>query len=307
MSDESSESTHIFIDEKTSIYEGEQAAALLAEQAKKQFVDPQWGVVEVDQERWEEAQRYERRTWLENARRRFSDRNEYHRERFAGYTSILGRKFKRVIELGCGPFTNMRFILELCDIDQIHLLAPLIEDYLTHSFCKYYRRRMGGLLNENLGRLSGYLRHPLSAFLSKLNDWQIGGLSGRPVAIEKSMIETYETNKSFDLVVMINVLEHCRSAATVFEKIDQILLPDGIFVYHDKMYKAAEVERLSSVRYDAGHPLRVDQSMIEGFLNKHFEPLMRAEYLVHDEFHGLHMSYREIYFVGQKYRTTLSV
>jgi SAM-dependent methyltransferase len=165
----------------------------------------------------------------------------------------------------------------------------------------------GWFANENLGRLAGYLRHPLRACLSKLNDWRIGGLLGRPVTIEKSMIETYETNKNFDLVVMINVLEHCQNAAAVLKKVDQILLPEGIFVYHDKMYKAAEVERLLSVSYDAGHPLRVDQSMIEEFLSKHFEPLMRAEYLVHAEFHGLRTSYREIYFIGQKHQATLSV
>jgi hypothetical protein len=90
MSNDKSESTRIFIDEKINIYEGEQAAALLTARTKKELIDPQRGVVEVDQDRWQEAQRYERRSWLEKARRRFSDRNEYHREHFVGYTSIRG-------------------------------------------------------------------------------------------------------------------------------------------------------------------------------------------------------------------------
>jgi hypothetical protein len=73
------------------------------------------------------------------------------------------------------------------------------------------------------------------------------------------------------------------------------------------MYNAAEVARLASLRYDAGHPLRVDQSLIEEFLSKHFETLMRAEYFVHHEFHGARTSYCEIYFIGQRHPTTLNV
>lgn len=300
MKNDDSKLKQIFIDENINIYEDEIAAELLTSKVNKEVVDPIQGVVKVEQDRWLEAQRYERRTWLEKSRRRFSDRNEYHRDHFAAYTSLRGRKFNRGIELGCGPFTNLRFILETCDIEKIHLLDPLIEEYLSHSFCKYNQRRMGGVLNDNFRRFIVYLRHPFATFQNKLNDWRIGGLMGKKVIIEKSMIETYKTINRFDLVVMINVLEHCQNATAVFEKIDQVLLPEGIFVYHDKIYNAIEVERLSSVIYDAGHPLKVDQSIIEEFLERHFKPLMRAEYYVNSEFHGLPTSYREIYYIGQK-------
>lgn len=304
MSNNLSESIRIFIDEHINIYEGEQASALLEAKAKDVVIDPQQGVVEVDLTRWEEAQRYERRTWLERGRWSFTDRNEHHRECFAGYAPLRGRKFRRGIELGCGPFTNMRFILESCDIEQVHLLDPLINDYLTHRFCKYPHRRLGGLLNENILRLPGYLKRPLKSLRSKLNDWCIGGLLGKPVTIEASMVETYQTDQRFDLVVVINVLEHCQDALKVFTKIDEILLPGGVFVYHDRIYHAQEVKRRSEIVYDAGHPLRVDQSIVEGFL-VHFEMLMRAEYLVDAEFRGLRNSHYELYYVGQKKESSL--
>lgn len=300
MSNDESKLKQIFIDEHVNIYVDEKAAELINSKADKEVVDPIQGVVKVGQDRWFEAQRYERRTWLEKSRRRFSDRNEYHRDHFAAYTSLRGRRFNRGIELGCGPFTNLRFILEHCEVKQIHLLDPLIEEYLSHSFCKYNQRRIGGVLNDNFRRIIVYLRHPFAAIQNKLNDWRIGGLLGKKVIIENSMIENYHTINRFDLVVMINVLEHCQNANEVFNKIDQILLPEGIFVYHDKIYNAIEVDRLSSVLYDAGHPLKVDQSIIEEFLERHFKPLMRAEYYVNSEFHGLQTTDHEIYYIGQK-------
>ena len=51
---------------------------------------------------------------------------------FAGYQVLTGLRFERVIELGCGPFTNLRYIARRCDISTVELLDPLIGDYLQH-------------------------------------------------------------------------------------------------------------------------------------------------------------------------------
>jgi SAM-dependent methyltransferase len=290
----------LYIDENVTVHEGERAARWVAAKAAETPVDSARGVAQVNHDRWEEAQRYERRTWMERGRRVLSDRNEHHRKRFAGFAALDGRRFARGIELGCGPFTNLRLILEGCQIEEIHLLDPLIGDYLEHPFCKYRGRRLGGLLNDTPARLPGYLTQPLSAWRSKLNDLRIGGLFGRPVAVSDAMIETYAGDRRFDLVVMINVLEHCQDAISVFSKIDQLLLPDGVLVFHDKLYDAASVQRLLRVLYDAGHPLRVDRSVVEQFLAPRFSPLMRAEYPVHSEFRGVPFDYEELYFIGEK-------
>jgi hypothetical protein len=60
------------------------------------------------------------------------------------------------------------------------------------------------------------------------------------------------------------------------------------------------VEQLLTVSYDAGHPLRVDQSIVDVFLNTHFTSLMRAEYAAESHFRGRLSTYRELYFVGRK-------
>lgn len=300
MDNRSSAPKPLYIDENITIHEGEDAAALLRSQTARQAVDPERGLAQVDRARWEEAQRYERRTWMENARRFASDRNEYHRERFANYAVLQGRHFQRGIELGCGPFTNLRLILEHCRIQHVHLLDPLLSAYLTHPFCKYRRGRFGGLLNENLMRLFSYLRRPGQVWRFKQNDYRVGGWSGRPAALHPTMIESFQTDQRFDLVVMINVLEHCQDALAVLAKIDEILLPGGLLVYHDKLYHAQEVQALLQRLYDAGHPLRVDRSVVDEFLNRRFRSWMRAEYWVETEFRGAPLSYAELYYIGQK-------
>ena len=119
----------------------------------------------------------------------------------------------------------------------------------------------------------------------------------KPVVIHRSMIETFQTDLQFDFVVMMNVLEHCQDALAVFDKIKELLLPGGILVFRELLFHADEVKRLSAILYDAGHPLRVDQSVIDGFLQD-FKPLMRAEYYVRREFRGLHLQDHELYYIG---------
>jgi SAM-dependent methyltransferase len=300
MADDESRPKTIFIDENVEIHEGEQARQRLQVRAEAENIDTERGVTQVTEARWQEAQRYERRTWLEKGRRATSDRNEEHRQQFAGYAPLRGLHFKHAIELGCGPFTNIRLILEQCTAEQVTLLDPLLTDYLAHPFCRYRYGRLGGLFNEHLGRLPAYLRRPGRFARGKANDYRIGGFWGRPVTLAPAMIERFETQHRFDLVVMINVLEHCQDAAAVFHKIDEILLPGGVFVYHDKMYRAEQVQRLGALIYDAGHPLRVDQSVVNAFLGRHFAPLMQAQYLVQSDFRGVSFSYYDFYFIGRK-------
>jgi SAM-dependent methyltransferase len=291
---------YLYIDENVTVHEGEEAARLLREHAAEVAVDPRNGVARVDDARWREAQRYERRTWMQRGLRAASDRNEHHRDRFEGYTALRGLRFRRGIELGCGPFTNLRLILETCRIDEVVLLDPLIEDYLRHPFCRYRGGRLGGLLREHPARLPSYALHPLRALRSKANEFRVGGWLGRPVTPVAAMIETFEADAPFDVVVMINVLEHCRDAHAVFARIDAMLAPGGIFLYHDKMYDAAGVRELLAVLYDAGHPLRVDHSVVDSFLEPRFEPLLRREHPVVEEFRGVRLDHRELYFIGRK-------
>jgi SAM-dependent methyltransferase len=291
----------VVVDERAEIHEGEAAARRLeAERARQaRFFDPAQGVARVDRARWEEAQRYEKHSWLVNSRRQATDRNEYHRAQMAGYDALRGLTFARGIELGCGPFTNMRFILEVCGVREITLLDPLLNDYLRHRFCRYAGGRLGGLWGGGSSLLG--LRHPLAYLSDRLNAHRIGGWHGRPVRLAASMIEQYTADAPFDLVVMINVIEHCQDAPAVFAKILELLRPGGVLVFGDRLYDAAQVQALAAHLYDAGHPLRVDRRVINAFLDENFTRLHRSERAVRHVFRGVEQAGDELYYIGRRH------
>lgn len=290
----------LYIDENAEVYEGHDALPLLEMKNDLSLVDSTDGVSRVPLDRWEEAQRYERRTWLEKNRSAIDDRNWYHSERFANYAPIRGMHFDRAIELGCGPFTNLRILLHHVTARHVCLLDPLIDAYLTHPHCYYRGHRLGGVANPSCLRKTDVVGHPVS-FARHLRDaWKVGGVSGQPVHLIRSTIEDYVVEHSFDLVVMVNVLEHCRDARAVFQRVVEMVEPGGMLVFHDVLYAAAQLEQLAAALYDAGHPLRVGSEIVDSFLRQHFDTLMRGEYLVKHQFRGMNTNRHELYFVGRR-------
>ena len=102
----------VFVNEYCERYTGKQAATFMRATMLKEstFLDPQRGVVKVGKERWEKAQRYERLTWMEKCKDMVSDHNESNKQRLGDYSLLKGLHFEKAIELGCGPFTNIRLI-----------------------------------------------------------------------------------------------------------------------------------------------------------------------------------------------------
>jgi SAM-dependent methyltransferase len=289
----------LFIDSEIRVFEGDEARARLAGTNDARFLEGERGVVRVDRERWEEAQRYERRTWMENLRFAADDHNREYLDPFRDYAALRGRSFERAIELGCGPFTNMRLVLERADVREVHLLDPLAADYLHHPLCRYRGGRLGGLKAVLSARALPSWRAPLLLARELGNALRIGGLRGRPVHVEPVPIEEFSSPLRFDLVVMINVLEHCRDAQAVFSKIDEILLPGGLVVFHDRLWDEGELGRTIGTLYDAGHPLRVGRAAAEPFLSR-YEPLLRDERQVMDVEGGIRLRRTAVSFVGRK-------
>ena len=195
----------------------------------------EFGILSVDDARWQAAQKYERDTWLVYNPGATSDRNEQHRDGFGGYAA-LGDDLGNVIELGCGPFTNLRHIIPTRTALSVTLLDPLIKDYMTtHPNCTYRN--------------------------SDLNDY--------PVVPVAKTIEELKTKRKFDTVVMVNVLAHCYNARKVFDKIYSILAPDGVLVFNE-----LPCTTTPEAFYDVGHPLQVSEVVIDAFLSE-FEPMYR--------------------------------
>ncbi|HET7928782.1 MAG TPA: class I SAM-dependent methyltransferase, partial [Actinomycetota bacterium] len=217
-----------------------------------------------------------------------------------GYRALAGRQFERAIELGCGPFTNLRLILPLTETKHVHLLDPLIEDYVSHPQCRYRGGRLGGVLSlPSPGSLWAW-RRPVAALRELVTSARVGGLRGRPVQLEATSIEDFHPRERFDLVVMINVLEHCRDVDAVLAAIEQLLAPEGTFVFHDRFVPSRCLERTVEEVYDAGHPIRIERSVLDDFLKSRFDAEFRSEFRDLDTFGGREFEVSSVYFIGRR-------
>nr|WP_231402786.1 methyltransferase domain-containing protein [Caenimonas aquaedulcis] len=235
---------------------------------------------------------------MEDAAHATDDRNDEHAASFDHYAAIAGRAFDRAIELGCGPFTNLRVLARHMSIGRCVLLDPLIASYPAHRHCTYRHGRVKVApsgLERSLGTslpgraLRRLVRTVRPAWLEQ----------GIPVERKLAFpIEEMPACGAFDLVVMINVLEHCFDAPRIFEALLRISKPGAAFVFHDRLYDTGEVESESRHRFDAGHPLRIGTPVIMDFLARHFDALHQRVADVADHAHGIDLSGRGIYFIG---------
>jgi len=135
----------LYIDREVRIFTGADAEALLAEDSDSHHVDARGGIHSVDRDRWLEAQHCEHRHWFGNEANTADDHNFENARWFTGFESIRNRHFPRAIELGCGPFTNLRIVARTCTIDSYDLLDPLIDQYLGHRNAFYSKDRLSVL------------------------------------------------------------------------------------------------------------------------------------------------------------------
>lgn len=254
--------TKVFVSADRQIVFGPQAEDLLQQKNDVKYLTED-GVVQVDRVRWEEAQAYERMTWMSAGVGARDDRNMEHSERFKGYEVLRGRRLPHVIELGCGPFTNARLVLpRLAHCADVTLLDPLVDSYLGHPNCTYVS----------------------------------GELCGVPVTTVASSIEDFEPAHTYDLLILVNVLEHCFNVPCVFDMVISALRPGGILVFADCMLRPEDLPRAVENRYDSGHPIRLSADYVTAFLHGSFRTLFEQVY------EGLYSQTNrmDLYFIGER-------
>lgn len=92
-----------------------------------------------------------------------SDRNQEHEIGFNYYADVplnLGN----VLEVGCGPFTQLITILNNRAAKSITLLDPLLNSYLSLPNCTYKDKR---LLGYDCG-------HPIRVKMNVFSEWESG-------------------------------------------------------------------------------------------------------------------------------------
>lgn len=291
---------HIFIDEDIRVLEGAEAQRHLAERNDLPFLDPASGVVAVSPERWALAQRAEQAHWMRRGIGAQDDRNRQHLLSFRSFEALRGRSFRHALEIGCGPFTNLRLIGRTCKIGRCTLLDPLVRSYLSHPYC-YYDERM---LDLGPTGVAGRIARKLLPRCYRAAQRAMGRCI--PVAaLEPAPIETYAPSSRFDLVVMINVLEHCFDGRRVFGNILAACEPGAAFVFMDALYDAAPMADSLARQYDAAHPLKIDRRVLLDFLQSNFDELFSRVVPRHSTRTdaGEHLDWHELFYAGTRKTT----
>lgn len=286
----------IFIDENINIKTGDEAAKYIKEKNDGQYFNDKKGIAKVDKGRWEKAQKAEHTHWMKLGLQTINDRNIAHYNNYEAYKSIKEKRFSKAIEIGCGPFTNLRLIGSVCKIEKCVLLDPLVDYYLKHPHCPYD--------NSYLYIESPGITYKASRkYFTRLYRF-IRKMVYKKIIIESLFnipFEEFETNKKYDLVVIINVLEHCYDVEKVFKNINNILNKNGVLIFSDKLMTIEKIQNEVNVIYDAAHPLRINKDFILDYLKNNFIPSYHFINIDSVEVEdGIKAGFNELYFIGIK-------
>ena len=285
----------IFIDENIKISEGNMADNLLKKENDKEFISKNSGINKVTKNRWIKAQKCERKHWMANGLKSFDDRNYYHAKNFRNYSDLGNKIFKNALEIGCGPYTNLRIIGSFCKIYNCSLVDPLIDDYLNHPFCSYDRNY---LYIDNMSFFSKIIRIISSSLNKKINKTSSNKIKIKE--IYNLPVEKLNIDYKFDLVIMINVLEHCYDINKIFENILKFTSKNAYFIFEDKLYEHKKVVKETNTLYDAAHPLKIDKCKINSFLKNNFKTIYKHIQQNSSILEKNKFIWDDIYFIGKK-------
>jgi len=216
--------------------------------------------LEVSDARWRQAQAFERGCWDSSNRRngllklgkrvltslarprdfarivRFGDWycgddwNFWWFDAFDGYR-VLPPHLPRALEVGSGPYSNVRLVRHVVRIDEITCADPLMQRYLG-----YRRTWVASQARRNRIR-----------------------------AVECPGEALPFGDGAFDLVVCVNVLDHVRSLPECMREMRRVLRPGGWFVLGQELTDARDFAR-DDVAGDVGHPIKLERATLDAQL-----------------------------------------
>ncbi|MGA7103931.1 MAG: methyltransferase domain-containing protein [Candidatus Deferrimicrobiaceae bacterium] len=182
-------------------------------------------------------------------------------EKQLDFYNYLPKEISNYIELGCGPYTNTRLILKERKAKHIILSDPLIRNYIR------YRR----------------------TWLAR--QYKTGAICIDPNPAENCLY----ADGTFDVVVMINVLDHVMDVDQCLSNAIRIARKGGFFIFGQDL---TDEEGLRRFPYDVGHPIRLNLEEIEPYLTG-FQPVLR-KVLSREEGRAPEAHYGTLLFVGRK-------
>lgn len=191
------------------------------------------------------------------------DWNYWWYEQFDGY-KVLPKSFDKSLEVGSGPYTNVRLIVRLVKIKEMYFTDPLM--HLYKAFRMTWLSRM-------------------------FEKGKIHALTGKAEQIDFS-------DQTFDLVICNNVLDHVENAEKCLEEMSRVLKPGGYFVFGQELTNADDL-KVSSWRDDVGHPIKLHQTFLDKVFSGMYEPKFK-KILSREESRVPQHNYGTYIYIGMK-------
>lgn len=238
----------------------------------------------VERERWQTAQDWERDHWIRGHKElarygknvawrilsafglvekyRGNDRNQWWKQSFDNYRA-LPPTVNNALEVGCGPYTNMRLIREVCRPQHIFLSDPLIRTYVQFkmTFLNEMHRQAACCLDD----------HPLE---------------------DLPFADSY-----FDLAVMINVLDHVRDAQLCMKNLVRVVKSGGYLVIGQDLTNEEDLNRQPE-GLQIGHPVTLNKEWFGPYLDTCCE--LFSKVIPRDQGWAPQWHYGTLVYIGKK-------
>jgi SAM-dependent methyltransferase len=164
-----------------------------------------------------------------------------------------------VLEVGAGPYTKLRLILEGGNYSRT-MKSVTLEDPLALSY----------IANPKV--VTSYDEHQFC--IPPRRCW--------PVTLLRVGAEVPFQAEAYDTVIMMNVLEHCKDAVAVLSNVYHALRPGGLLVFSESVYSPGSLPQS-----DACHPLRITAKFFQYYMDTFFKRggrILMQQRVSHDMF-----------------------
>lgn len=193
------------------------------------------------------------------------DWNKWWYDKYERYGVLKNRHFSSVLEVGCGPHTNIRYILPEITFDKLYLEDPLVQYYTTYSLNKP---------NSLIHNLKKKFKKERVNYLVKIfSDLNIN------VDLSSSKLEDLPyKDQQMDLVICINVLDHVNNYEQCMQEIFRVLDLGGLLILGQDLSNQEDLAHCPESYTDIGHPIKIDHLILEqtftGKYHKIFEKIL---------------------------------
>jgi SAM-dependent methyltransferase len=223
----------------------------------------QHNILHVDSRRWQQAQQFEFE-FAQVGVWKGDDWNKWWCSQFNCYSEIAGREFKSVLEVGCGPHTNLRLIVPLIKCQHLYFEDPLIQFYLSTGILpqRGLLRRARQFIGARSRMVNGLTKFVVS------REWQVD--------VSSSKLEELPYKSGvMDLAVCINVLDHVNDLQECISELTRVIKQGGVIIVGQDLSNEDDLVRAPESYEDIGHPMKMDEQILDAMLLNGFEYISR--------------------------------